>query len=178
MTDRLLGLTTVFVTHDQEEALSLSDRIVVMNKGITEQIGTPDAIYNAPVSEYVASFVGEAFFFRGPVETFARDRRIRLSSGASVCVNGDLPATATEAVAFVRPEWVNLSKLDAQQNLDAPHGTIERLMFFGQSSDYLVRIDDRQMRVKRHAEGPALEAGDTVTISCTARALPNVGHLS
>ncbi len=165
-----LGLTTVFVTHDQEEALSLSDRVVVMNKGAIEQLGTPHAIYNGPVSEYVARFVGEAFFFRGSIERREGGSRLRLADGSAVPVEGDVAADG-DGLAFVRPEWITLGRLDPRQETDVPRGTVERLMFFGQSSDYLVALGERQMRVKRRPDAPELQPGDAVAIHCTARAL-------
>ncbi|MBD9492210.1 ABC transporter ATP-binding protein [Ensifer sp. ENS11] len=174
-----LGLTTVFVTHDQEEALSLSDRVVVMNKGVIEQLDTPDAIYNSPVSEYVARFVGEAFFFRGRMEGNGTVHNLRLPDNRLVPVkgNGNM-RVGHEGVAFVRPEWVDLSKFEAHFESDAPQGVIERMMFFGQSSDYLVRVEGRQLRVKYRTDGPALKAGDRVALRCTARVLPNEGQAS
>ena len=60
-----LGITFIFVTHDQEEALSLSDRIVIMNEGIIQQIGTPTEIYNEPINAYVADFIGESNILEG-----------------------------------------------------------------------------------------------------------------
>ena len=63
-----LGITTIFVTHDQEEALSMSDRIVVMNGGIAEQVGTPFEIYNRPTTKFVANFVGTLNVFDAQVE--------------------------------------------------------------------------------------------------------------
>ncbi|MBD9524462.1 ABC transporter ATP-binding protein [Ensifer sp. ENS02] len=169
-----LGLTTVFVTHDQEEALSLSDRVVVMNRGVIEQLDTPDNIYNKPVSEYVARFVGEAFFFRGALECLRGGKHLRMQDGRSVPANAEFEASPGEAVGFVRPEWISLSKLD-DPNPDVLQGKVERLMFFGQSSDYIVRVGDHPMRVKRRSDVPTLSEGDTVAVHCTARLLPNEG---
>jgi ABC-type Fe3+/spermidine/putrescine transport system ATPase subunit len=173
-----LGLTTVFVTHDQEEALSLSDRVVVMNKGVIEQLDTPDNIYNKPVSEYVARFVGEAFFFRGALEKTAGGQRLKLADGSAVPAKADVDGVIAEAVGFVRPEWVSLSKLDGSGDPDLLRGEIERLMFFGQSSDYLVRIGGQPMRVKWRADGPELRDGDPVAIHCVARVLADGGQPS
>lgn len=170
-----LGLTTVFVTHDQEEALSLSDRVVVMNKGVIEQLDTPDNIYNKPVSEYVARFVGEAFFFRGTLGGNGQ-RYLRMQDGSSVPVRSEYEIyPCNDAVGFVRPEWVSLSKLDAGLNTDTLQGRVERLMFFGQSSDYIVRVGDHSMRVKRSSDGPPLNPGDLVAVNCVARLLPKEG---
>ena len=67
---RRLGITSIYVTHDQSEAMALSDRIIIMNKGVIEQIGTPKEIYNHPVSEFVADFVGRSNFLKGRVVAF------------------------------------------------------------------------------------------------------------
>ncbi|BBD40246.1 ABC transporter ATP-binding protein [Aminobacter sp. Y103A] len=173
-----LGLTTIFVTHDQEEALSLSDRVVVMNRGVIEQLDTPNAIYNQPVSEYVARFVGEAFFFEGSVEGNGTAKTLRLSDGAAVPIKGNGVQVGQEAVAFVRPEWVGLSRLDMAFEPGMPKGTVERLMFFGQSSDYLVRLGDRQLRVKHRSDGMEFKPGDDVALRCIAQVLPRSGSVS
>ncbi|WP_102961436.1 ABC transporter ATP-binding protein [Mangrovicella endophytica] len=166
-----LGLTTVFVTHDQEEALSLSDRVVVMDRGAIGQVDVPEAIYNRPASEYVARFVGEAFLFRGIVSGSGARPMLRLPDGTSVPVEGERLQTGREAVAFVRPEWVELEPYDVHSHTGAPRGVIDRLMFFGQTSDYLVRVADRQLRVKRRPDGPALSPGNDVALICKARVL-------
>ncbi|CAH1660871.1 MULTISPECIES: ABC transporter ATP-binding protein [unclassified Chelatococcus] len=168
-----LGLTTVFVTHDQEEALSLSDRVVVMNKGVIEQLNTPHAIYNSPVSEYVARFVGEAFFFRGQVENRGAIQCIRLAEDMVIPVEGAEQHVGRGVIAFVRPEWVTLDAPKAQEEQELPRGVVDRLMFFGQSSDYLIKFGDRQMRVKRRPDAPEFQAGDVVALRCQARMLPN-----
>ncbi|CAH1652288.1 ABC transporter ATP-binding protein [Chelatococcus asaccharovorans] len=168
-----LGLTTVFVTHDQEEALSLSDRVVVMNKGVIEQLDTPDAIYNRPVSEYVARFVGEAFFFRGRVEERGATQGMRLAEDMVIPVEGAGQRAGRDGVAFVRPEWVTLDTPQPHRDVELPRGVVDRLMFFGQSSDYLVTLGNRQMRVKRRPDAPEFRAGDTVILRCQARLLPN-----
>lgn len=167
-----LGLTTIFVTHDQEEALSLSDRVVVMNKGVVEQVGTPDTIYNAPASEYVARFVGEAFFFDGRIEDAGAHKVLRLADGSVVPVQGNGAAAGEGAVAFVRPEWIELGKPEPGNAEIELRGTVERLMFFGQSSDYLIKVGDRQLRAKRRDGTGDLSPGDAVTLRCVARVLP------
>ena len=94
------GVTTLFVTHDQDEALELADRVAVLNKGRIEQVGTPSEVYAAPASAFVAGFVGEANRFEGDVTAgLFRSGAIRL------------PATGIEgpAVAFVRPHTVRLA---------------------------------------------------------------------
>jgi len=105
-----LGTTFVFVTHDQEEAMTMSDRIAVMNHGRIEQVGTPSAVYDAPGSAYVAGFIGQQNFFSGTID--------RADGGAvGITVEGSrvatkrpsAPAVGEEATFAVRPEHVTVS---------------------------------------------------------------------
>lgn len=82
-----LGITFVYITHDQEEAINMSDRIAVMNQGHFEQIGTPDEIYNHPKTSYVATFVGNANILRGTVDRMAEDQVLIDLAGGKVLVN-------------------------------------------------------------------------------------------
>ena len=126
---RTLGITTVFVTHDQEEALSISDRIVVLNAGNVEQFGAPFEIYNRPASRFVATFVGTLNTLQATVADPA---------SKSVSIDGQLvtipalPATAKsgEAVALtIRPEAVSLAA-DAPRDI-VLGGTISEVSFLG-----------------------------------------------
>jgi len=178
-----LGLTTIFVTHDQEEALSLSDRVVIMKRGVVEQIDRPDIIYHHPVSEYVARFVGEAFFFQGVLETTQQGICLKLDNGVYLPVNntGKPFKEKSKVTAFVRPEWIHLTKTDPKnqtaflQGLQGLQGIVERRMFFGQSSDYLVRMGEGFMRVKKRPDDPVIENGEKVTIHCTVRLVEDRG---
>lgn len=76
-----LGITFIYVTHDQEEALTMSDRIAIMHDGVIEQIGTPDSIYNQPKSKYVAEFIGESNIFEGIIKSSSADYHIGTESG-------------------------------------------------------------------------------------------------
>ena len=106
---RELGITTIFVTHDQEEALSMSDRVVVMNEGNAEQVGTPFDIYNYPRTRFVASFVGTLNILRGKVidagmqKLMIDDQEIIATRGVSDARNGEIRSVA------LRPEAVTLA---------------------------------------------------------------------
>ena len=97
---RRLGLTTVFITHDQEEALVLSDRIAVMDGGAIRQIGAPDEIYDRPADDFVAEFIGESNLFVGEI---AAPDRVVLDGGTSVTVHG-LGGGRGRVRLLVRPE--------------------------------------------------------------------------
>ncbi|WP_373090135.1 putative 2-aminoethylphosphonate ABC transporter ATP-binding protein, partial [Sneathiella sp.] len=102
---RKLGITTVMVTHDQEEALSMADRIVVMNHGVIEQIGTPTDIYRKPATLFVADFIGEMNQVAGLIGDKTVDNKSTVKIGAKtfVCTGHEFPAKAN-VIAAVRPE--------------------------------------------------------------------------
>ncbi len=139
---RSLGITTIYVTHDQEEALSMSDRIVVMNEGRVEQIGTPFEIYNFPRTRFVASFVGTLNILRGRV-TDPASGRIAIDDQEISAARGIVDAQAGEVRSVaLRPEAVSLDDVDGAHN--KMRGTIEEVSFLGA----IVRI---RVRFKENA---------------------------
>ena len=100
---RELGITFIYVTHDQEEALTMSDKIVVMSEGKMQQIGTPEDIYNEPINAFVADFIGESNIFNGIV---TGKLKARFCGGEFVCV--DDMKEGTHITAVVRPEDVQI----------------------------------------------------------------------
>ena len=107
---RRLGVTTIMVTHDQEEALTMADRIVVMNQGAIEQVGTPQEIYRRPATAFVADFVGSMNFLAGTLE--AADR-VKIGGLAFACPAQDGLAVGSEVRLSVRPEDVRVRDLPA-----------------------------------------------------------------
>lgn len=118
-----LGITTIMVTHDQEEALTMSDRIVVMSKGHIEQIGTPDEVYRKPASPFVADFVGRMNFIQGRL----RDASSADCQGASLTFAGDLMyAAGTPVTICLRPEDVTVRSIEGSSNtFDVDVGVME-----------------------------------------------------
>jgi spermidine/putrescine ABC transporter ATP-binding subunit len=108
---RTLGLTSLYVTHDQEEALSVSDRIVVMGKGEIQQIGTPQEIYEHPANRFVAGFIGYTNFLECVVVSVkGKDAVVRLLSGATLGARSpDHIAVGARAMVMIRPEQIRLS---------------------------------------------------------------------
>jgi putative spermidine/putrescine transport system ATP-binding protein len=129
---RRLGLTTVMVTHDQEEALSVADRLVVMSDGEIQQIGTQRELYNAPANRFVASFIGRTNFFAG---VMAGPGRFRTESGLEISV---APTAAPERVLAIRPERVRLGNANGVANSFT--GTIEFVSYLGANTEYVVRL--------------------------------------
>ncbi|MBQ7210622.1 MAG: polyamine ABC transporter ATP-binding protein [Paludibacteraceae bacterium] len=115
---RKLGITFIYVTHDQEEALTLSDRVVVMNEGKIQQIGTPSDIYNEPVNCFVADFIGESNILSG---TMIRDRRVKFCDKEFDCIDEGFGENIPVDIV-IRPEdiyiWENTKTSIAQQQSD------------------------------------------------------------
>jgi len=124
-----LAITTVYVTHDQEEALSISDLVVVMNKGIIEQVGAPEEIYRAPKTRFVATFIGTANQFRG----IASGRHTVVCKNFRLLADGvETFAEGQEVVALVRPENIQV-QADQPQRSDwnVMGGVVETITFHG-----------------------------------------------
>ncbi len=162
-----LGITFVFVTHDQGEALSMSDRIAIMREGRIEQLADADTVYARPASAYVAAFVGQQNFFRGTgVGTDA-------VSAAHVVARSEvstLPGTASGAAeAAVRPENVRIAADTgaALAETNAVRGELIGVSHLGETMQYLVRLGDDQSLIARRPtpEAPSLRVGDAVV--CT-----------
>ncbi|WP_312411636.1 ABC transporter ATP-binding protein, partial [Shinella sp.] len=109
---RRLGLTIVFVTHDQSEALTMSDRVAVFNKGKIEQIGTPRQVYDEPATRFVAEFIGETNLVEGVVEAIeGREATVRLPNGAQiVSAVSDGVAAGQGVYLSIRPERIDLAE--------------------------------------------------------------------
>jgi len=123
---RTLGVTTVMVTHDQEEALTMADRIVVMNQGVIEQIGTPEEIYGQPASAFVADFIGTMNFIPG---TVSGPGTVRIGETALTCHTDGFSPDASVTVA-IRPEDVNAQDITAQ-DINVVEAHIRHLEFLG-----------------------------------------------
>ena len=173
---RALQITTVVVTHDQEEALALADRIVVMNHGRIEQIGTPHAIYHEPHTPFVASFIGDCNFWEGTIAgRNGGEVAFDTSSGLRLLVADPCDhAVGEQAVVSLRPETVVLFEVGDETSsrfANAVPGTLSEVTYLGARTDYRVRIDDgTSLRVTRQNAGdastdPSLVAGDAVTVA-------------
>jgi iron(III) transport system ATP-binding protein len=141
-----LGLTTLFVTHDQDEALSMSDRVAVMSSGEVQQIGTPEEIYRRPSNRFVAEFVGRVNLLSGRVAAVERGRvALELADGRKLWVDAEHTATADSLLTLaVRPEALRLEAAEAStrngsNTLDA---RVETVAFLGDHYQYMLRAGD------------------------------------
>jgi spermidine/putrescine transport system ATP-binding protein len=159
------GITFVFVTHDQEEALTMSDRIGVMSAGKLQQVGTPKDIYTRPVNRFVASFIGETNF----LPATATPGGVRLDCGA--LVEMPMPTPTGKVTLTVRPEQVRLCSPDEPGAIPAQ---VRHLVYFGTDTHcHLVLPDGAEVvaRVQSPANGEAgLSAGQSVAIRFAPRA--------
>ncbi len=151
---RRLGITSVYVTHDQEEALAISDRVIVMNVGVIEQIGTPEQIYNRPKSRFVADFVGSANLIKGRVT----------GPGAFEAEGGVVLKTVGAASGHevaVRTAYIDLVPQPGDNQLP---GTVRQRLFHGDFVQYIVECACGRLIVRRPPVN-LLNEGAPVTLS-------------
>ena len=138
-----VGITTVYVTHDQEEALAISDRIAVMRQGEVVQHGTPWDVYYRPTSPFVADFVGTANFLRGRIREVHADRFTVEWGGTSILVKGSGEAFSPGAAAIlnIRPEAIEMSSVAPDpQTLNVLEGDVRTCTFVGQWVRYWIDV--------------------------------------
>jgi spermidine/putrescine transport system ATP-binding protein len=167
---RGVGITFIYVTHDQTEALTMSDRIAVMKGGHVHQIGTPDQIYNTPATAFVASFIGDMNFLRGRLTAVGggagtvevEAERIETSR----CPPG--LAQGTEVLACVRTERVQLNPLRSTDHLLA--GTVRRVVYRGTDYEATCSFGSQEIRAVVNSVNwdPAVQEGSQVRIGFAA----------
>jgi len=137
-----VGITAIYVTHDQSEAMAISDEIVVLNKGRIEQKGTPKDIYFRPINKYVADFMGKANFLKSEVKNVS-GKKVTMSIGnklLDVEVNYNVnfsPGDKCEIV--IRPEAVKVSRTGESQF----NGIVQKIVFLGGMAEYIVSLEDK-----------------------------------
>ena len=158
-----VGITFVYVTHDQEEALTMSDRIAIMHAGKVEQLGTPEDLYERPATRFVADFIGTTNLLQGRVEA---DGEVRLSTGELATCAHDGIAPGTDIEISIRPESVTLVPATAD---GAIRGTVEQAAYLGNTVSYLVRTaGGSAITALVPKAGERLPAGTAIGISWAA----------
>lgn len=144
-----LGITSIFVTHDQDEAIEVADEIIITNHGQVEQKGDPYTIYQNPETDFVASFFGE------PTQVMDYDQKFHTFER--------IPGAAH---AIVRPEFVRVTRSDEVQAFksSATKGTVERVSFRGDSIELKIRIKDTLLTARRSLEQAPIRAGEEVYV--------------
>jgi spermidine/putrescine transport system ATP-binding protein len=156
-----LGITFVFVTHDQEEAMGMSDRIAIMLDGHIEQLADPETVYERPASAFVAGFIGRNNFWQG----ISTGSGVRASDG-TVFVSStpeERVGAGDAALAAVRPESIALSGTDPGRDHNQVAGTVASVSHFGDVLQYVVRTEVRDiLALLPRQSAPRLAPGDDV----------------
>jgi spermidine/putrescine ABC transporter ATP-binding subunit len=165
---REVGITTIFVTHDQEEALTMSDRIGILRDGRLVQEGPPAQIYDNPASEFAATFLGEANIFRGTAEV----EGLRLSDGTQLRCRTALPPSGSPVLCAVRPERIVLRPTDGAHGPAGENtltACVTKRVFAGNSISYLLDWQGETLKVFAQNVGSApFEEGAAVTLHWSA----------
>jgi len=138
-----LSITAVYVTHDQAEALALSDRVAVMNVGRIEQVGTPDEIYDYPQSRFVADFIGLSDFIAGTVSAVQAEQKTAIIAANGLDIS--VPATSDmspgrDVLLFTRPNDVDLLPASHASGTNVFPGVVDKMTYLGDRNDYRVVI--------------------------------------
>ncbi len=159
---RQVGITTIFVTHDQEEALTLSDRIAVMNAGRIEQVETPERIYERPATRFVLEFIGRANVLEG--EIAAQDGRPVLRAAGLALAVPESGARYGRAILALRPERVRLCTDPPEGEDNVVSAEVTHVVYLGSHAHYHVRLASGHELVsfQSAADGPAIRVGHRV----------------
>ena len=161
---REVGITFVYVTHDQEEAVTMSDRIGVMHEGRLLQVDTPEAIYERPTTRFVADFIGQTNFLEA---TVASGEEVVLANGDRLRLSSDQPAGSSVAVT-VRPERLTVHRRgEAPTDRHCVEGRVETVTYLGNAVVYGIGVDWMHLEVRCPATlaGDRRDVGDDVTVS-------------
>lgn len=168
-----IGVTTIFVTHDQEEALSMSDRVVVMNAGKIEQISTPTDIYNHPKTEFVFQFIGKSNCFEGNVSAVDK-RKVSVKIGSdithvdadNIMGNDNDLKTGDEVKLYIRPEKLQIFSADdtSLSHLDFHRAKISQINYLGTSWEINVLLQSKSIQVLTSAFDSSWQNGSEVLI--------------
>jgi iron(III) transport system ATP-binding protein len=162
---RRLGITTIYVTHDQEEAMAVSDRIAVMSQGSVVQIGTAEDLYHRPASPFVAQFVGRVNLTTGRVVAIEGDNATIAALGSVIAArSAPRPLAPGDAVQLVlRPEAIEIVRNAGTAGL--PLATVVSRTFLGEKIEYRVRCGDAMLQIVRHNAGPGEDIADGTTVA-------------
>jgi iron(III) transport system ATP-binding protein len=169
------GVTAIYVTHDQAEALAISDRIAVMNDGLIAQVGAPKDIYGRPTSEFVANFIGRTNLLRGVLRQNAAAEgiaRVGTNLGELACFFPAPLAAGNATALVVRPEHITIRKRNGaaptvQPRLNLLAGTVKRETYLGEIIEFLVAVQGGDMLVRTALAGDVTN-GDEVSLAFPA----------
>jgi len=150
-----IGITTIFVTHDQYEAMSISDRLLVLSDGVIQQIGSPMEIYQKPANEFIAGFVGYVNFLEGSVKTVdeAEDKLIVSTEYGMLTIKRDQEkkiGDGDHVLVVIRPEAVVLLPPENVEQQNTFHGVVSNYMYAGNLVKYTVRLGDKELVIDQY----------------------------
>jgi spermidine/putrescine ABC transporter ATP-binding subunit len=153
-----LGITFIYVTHDQEEALTMSDRIAVMNEGRIAQLGRPEDLYDRPCNRFVASFLGESNFLPGIVHGFQDEDIVIAECGGTMlrAVAPSRPAHGDKVMLTMRPERMKFADGVASTDCNRMQATVTEAIFAGERCRYLLTAPDGTPMVLKEPSGAAV----------------------
>ena len=170
------GITFIFVTHDQEEAMTMSDRIAVMSNGEVQQIGTATDIYDHPVNHFVANFIGEANILKAKVSKSDKNSitATLASNGGKVTITSDVNMKKDQNISvMIRPERIRIGKTSRAKS--ALNGVIQAISYLGTDTQLQVILDDGESIIARQQNsidaGTPLNKGDKVSVTIPEHAL-------
>jgi ABC-type Fe3+/spermidine/putrescine transport system ATPase subunit len=166
-----IDVTSIYVTHDQEEALAISDRIIVMNGGLIEQVGTPADIYDRPRTRFVADFIGAANIIVGHVEPNGSDGAVTLRTGGGTIVRCQRPSVVPsgEVAVSVRTVYPELHRDEPTETTNVWRGRVARRVFLGDSVQYFVDWDGGAALSVRKPPLDTLNEGESVFVRIDPR---------
>jgi ABC-type Fe3+/spermidine/putrescine transport system ATPase subunit len=172
------GVTAIYVTHDQKEALSMADRIAVMNAGQIVQIGTAEDVYIRPATRFVADFLGEANFLEGRVQTVGKPSRVETALGDVLCADEREITAGAAVTCCVRPEHIRIESAPQGAGATSPAeggenclpATIASSVYLGDVRQFVCALEDgeTEWRVEQLAGPSSLGAGDRVNLRFAA----------
>jgi spermidine/putrescine transport system ATP-binding protein len=161
-----LGITFIYVTHDQEEAMTMSDRIAVMSRGRVQQMGTPVEIYERPANRFVADFIGESNFLEGTIKTLSGNEACVFVPELNAEVNG-LPVSdglvnGEEVTVSIRPEKILIAEKGMNQN--SFKGQVINTVYIGTDTHVYVDLKGRRLKVFEQNRISRLDPGSFYTV--------------
>lgn len=180
---RRIGITAMFVTHDQEEALILSDRIAVMNAGRIEQVGSPSEVFELPATRFVADFMGFANLLSAKVAAVSGGR-ITLDSGMlrlDAAASGEAPSVGSTVDAAIRAERIMIAAGNSVAGPNGACGRIQSAVYQGNQTTYVIDVGGQTLTARESSQnsngnGPRLKVGDAAVLSWEAAAVRILQH--
>jgi len=168
-----LGVTVIYVTHDQEEALVMSDRVVVMADGVIQQAGRPNELYQRPANRFVADFVGETNILAGEITRGGMAATLAIASGVQVRGQSGRPwLVGEQAFLILRPECIRIGAA-AQECENRLQGVVDRVIYVGDASRILIELPDGQTliaKVQNSGGTSDIVPGDSVAVGWDSEA--------